>query len=517
MADLPCGYLTDIPKTTRASVIESAVGVAATLGISALCGVPNLGLQAIAPHPVWLVVLVIAARYGTRGLGVAIPIAWGALAVMSGPGGPGHVLDTLAMPMELGALAGAVLVGWIASGNERRERGMARKTAELERRATADAATIGDLRRAALVLRARNDRLDLSLTFLRNVARRLHGPDPEAAAQAVLELITARIGARAASIEISAGTAAEGRPANRRARWSRAARCARWPWSASGTARAPIGRRCAAHRPAASPCARWSCRRAGRPTATSPRRSSIRRAWCAAWSRRAAYPAAAPAWPRFATSAVIADWAGPATLRAPARRARTKGTKTSLHAGARVGRFERQWLRRPTRAGITWRRGIAASLADLVGLGLLIGVQEPWTLAAAGGCHAAALLPIAFLRRLSGSEKSLALSFVFAMPIFGALMAVLALEHGDGDGNLISDLALAPPLASEPVAGDFGRLAAALPSCEALSAGTVEERRAIIATLVRRADADAVALLRCGRWARPIPTWRSTRRWPWKS
>ena len=141
---------------------------------------------------------------------------------------------------------------------------------------------------------------------------------------------------------------------------------------------------------------------------------------------------------------------------------------------------------------------IAASLADLVGLGLLIGVQEPWTLAAAGGCHAAALLPIAFLRRLSGSEKSLALSFVFAMPIFGALMAVLALEHGDGDGSLISDLALAPPLASEAVAGDFGRLAAALPSCEALSAGTVEERRAIIATLVRRADADAVALL---RWA----------------
>jgi len=141
---------------------------------------------------------------------------------------------------------------------------------------------------------------------------------------------------------------------------------------------------------------------------------------------------------------------------------------------------------------------IAASLADLIGLGLLVGVQEPWTLAAAGGCHAAALLPIAFLRRLSGSEKSLALSFVFAMPIFGALMAVLALEHGDGDGNLISDLALAPPLATEAVAGDFGRLAAALPSCEALSAGTVEERRAIIATLVRRADADAVALL---RWA----------------
>jgi hypothetical protein len=141
---------------------------------------------------------------------------------------------------------------------------------------------------------------------------------------------------------------------------------------------------------------------------------------------------------------------------------------------------------------------IAASIADLVGLGLLIGVQEPWTLPVAGVFHAAALLPIAFLRRLRGSEKSLALSFVFALPIFGALLAVLALEHGDGEGTLISDLALAPPLATEAVAGDFGRLAAALPSCEALSAGTVEERRAIIATLVRRGDAEAVALL---RWA----------------
>jgi hypothetical protein len=198
-----------IPKTTRASAIECAVGASATLGILALCGVPKLGLQTIAPHPIWLVVLVIAARYGTRGLGVALPIAWGAAAVMSGRGGAGRVLDTLSMPMELGALASVVLVGWIAASNEHRERGLARKTADLERRVTADAGTIADLRRAALALRARNDRLDLSLTFLRNVARRLHGSDAEAAAQAALELITARIGARAASIEMSSGVSSE--------------------------------------------------------------------------------------------------------------------------------------------------------------------------------------------------------------------------------------------------------------------------------------------------------------------
>jgi hypothetical protein len=144
---------------------------------------------------------VIAARYGTHGLAIVIPVAWGGLALASAGHGPGRVLDTLAMPIELGALAGTVLVGWIASGNERRERALGGKVAELERRLAADAVTIADLRRAALALRARNDRLDLSLTFLRNIAQRIHGPDAEAAAQAALELIAARIGARAASIE----------------------------------------------------------------------------------------------------------------------------------------------------------------------------------------------------------------------------------------------------------------------------------------------------------------------------
>ncbi len=192
-------------NTTRSIAIESAIGVAATLAIAALSGVPNLGLGVIDPHPVWLVVLVIAARYGTRGLAIVMPIAWGALAIASGGDGPWRALDTLSMPIELGALAGTVLVGWIASGNERRERTLASKVADSERRVAADNVTIGELRRAALALRARNDRLDLSLTFLRNIARRLHGSDAEAAAQAALELIAARVGARAASVEMLVG------------------------------------------------------------------------------------------------------------------------------------------------------------------------------------------------------------------------------------------------------------------------------------------------------------------------
>jgi hypothetical protein len=208
-------------NTTRSIAIEAGIGVAATLGIALLSGVPYLGLAVIDPHPVWLVVAVLAARYGTRGLAVVIPLAWGALAVANGAAGPGRVLDTLAEPIELGALAGTVLVGWIASGNGRRERALASRIAELERRVAADTTTIGDLRRAALALRARNDRLDLSLTFLHNIARRLHGPDAEAGAQAALELITARIGARAASVEMLA--AGELRPMAVLGVWNRTA------------------------------------------------------------------------------------------------------------------------------------------------------------------------------------------------------------------------------------------------------------------------------------------------------
>jgi hypothetical protein len=195
----------NVSKITRSIVLEAGFGVAATLGIAALFGVPDLGLGVLNPHPVWLVVLLLAARYATRGLVISIAIAWGALAVANGTGGPARALETLSMPIELGALAAVVLVAWVASSNERRERALADKVAVLERRAAADAATIRDLRRAALALRARNDRLDLSLTFLCNIARRLQGDDAEAAAQAALELIGARIGARSASIDLRAG------------------------------------------------------------------------------------------------------------------------------------------------------------------------------------------------------------------------------------------------------------------------------------------------------------------------
>jgi hypothetical protein len=190
--------------------IEAGVGTAVALAVTAVAsGEPHLGLGRLCPHPVWLVVLALAARYGVRGLVASVPVAWGALALLAGTWrtAPALVLKVLATPSELGALAGALIVGWIASVHERQALQLEEKLQTVTARAGRDAAALGELRQAALALRARNDRLDLSLTFLRDVARRIESGDRAAAAEAALSLVVARLGARAAAVEVPSSDA----------------------------------------------------------------------------------------------------------------------------------------------------------------------------------------------------------------------------------------------------------------------------------------------------------------------
>ncbi|HSS39653.1 MAG TPA: hypothetical protein VLT58_12875 [Polyangia bacterium] len=186
--------------------IEAAAGTAIVLaGTAVASGAPHLGIGKLCPHPVWLVVLALSARYGVRGLVASAPVAWGALALLGGSWrtAPALALKALATPSELGALAGALIVGWIASVHERHAHALEEKLEGVAAKATRDAAALGELRQAALALRARNDRLDLSLTFLRDVARKIERGDRVAAAEAALSLIVARLGARAAAVELA--------------------------------------------------------------------------------------------------------------------------------------------------------------------------------------------------------------------------------------------------------------------------------------------------------------------------
>ena len=104
-------------------MIEAGVATAMVLAAVAVATpAPHLGWGVLRPHPVWLVVMALAARYGARGLVTSVPVAWGALALLAVPwrAAPARLLTELARPSELGALAAALLVSWIASVHERR-------------------------------------------------------------------------------------------------------------------------------------------------------------------------------------------------------------------------------------------------------------------------------------------------------------------------------------------------------------------------------------------------------------
>ena len=193
--------------SSRRLVVEAGVATAMVLAAVAVAApAPHLGWGYLRPHPVWLVVMALAARYGARGLVTSVPVAWGALAFLAVPwrAAPARVLTELARPAELGALAAALLVSWIASVHERRAQDLEEQRDLLAGKASHEAAALGELRRAALALRARNDRLDLALTFLRDVARRIDGGDVSTASEAALALVVARLGARAGAVQAPA-------------------------------------------------------------------------------------------------------------------------------------------------------------------------------------------------------------------------------------------------------------------------------------------------------------------------
>jgi hypothetical protein len=197
------------PATLQRIAVEAVIVAAAAVMLAALLSPAKLGLGTLAPHPVWLAAVAMAARYGGRGLAVGAPVAWGelTLAALAVRIWPAVVLERLSTGADLFACAGVVLVSWIASMHERRHAEAADRVGTLERLCAADQAALAELRRVAVVLRARADRLDTSLAFLRDVAARLGGDDTDAAAQAVLDLAAARLGARAAVVHMVAETA----------------------------------------------------------------------------------------------------------------------------------------------------------------------------------------------------------------------------------------------------------------------------------------------------------------------
>jgi hypothetical protein len=197
------------PLPARTIALEALAVAALALGVSALLAPADVGMgaHALRPHPIWLAVALMAARYGTRGLAAGLIGGWtltiaAALALRV----PMAAVEArIGSGPDLGALLGVILIGWVASIHERRARELGMALAALEECCAADAAALEALRSTAVVLRARADRLDTSLTFLRDVATRLESGDSSSAAQAALDLATARLGARLGWVAMADG------------------------------------------------------------------------------------------------------------------------------------------------------------------------------------------------------------------------------------------------------------------------------------------------------------------------
>lgn len=186
-------------QISRHILRESLLWSAVAFGLSLIMA-PVIADQAA--HPGWLVVLALAARYGTPGLCAATVFAAAATALAALCTGPG--LAALAEPAgsDLGAAIAGVMVAWIADSQLWRTGVMASQVAALAERARDAEESVARLTEAALVLRAQVDRTEHSLAFLHDIAVRMEGT-PRDSAEAALDLALARTGARAGVVQIA--------------------------------------------------------------------------------------------------------------------------------------------------------------------------------------------------------------------------------------------------------------------------------------------------------------------------
>ena len=164
-------------------------------------------------------------------------------------------------------------------------------------------------------------------------------------------------------------------------------------------------------------------------------------------------------------------------------------------AGARANAVDAAVVRSRPLPVVPW---VSAVLIDLIAVLLLFGHAPPLVRWLTGALHLSALVPIVVAPALPRSERLLGAAYTFAIPVFGAPLAAISLGTAGHSELVEADPTALPAVAEAPRAEELRSLGEAHPTCEALLAGTIDERRAIIATLALRADAGSVALL---RWA----------------
>jgi hypothetical protein len=186
-------------RTLRRTVIAGSIAAMIALVISPA----DPAMAELTVHPAWVVALVLAARYGARGL-YAVPAVVAGVVFAEWVAGR----TELAMLIQLSELNVLAVLGTIvvlaSVGEAHQARGvhLDGRLRFAERRAVDAEVAVAALSEAAIALRDRSDRSQTSLAFLSDIALRMDDADPNVAAQAVLDIAIARTGARGGFVQV---------------------------------------------------------------------------------------------------------------------------------------------------------------------------------------------------------------------------------------------------------------------------------------------------------------------------
>lgn len=197
------------PTSSKMVALEALAGAALVVAAVTVASPGDVWIPSVGLHPGWLPIILLAARYGPRGLFWSLAVVAGVLiGVDLADGGSLAGLDARAHnPSDLIGLVTATLVAWVGMMHEgRMTRLQARLQAATEVQSEAEA-TEQALHENLTYLRGRLDRLELSLSVWRDLASRIERGDIGEAADAALELCTIRTGAAAGRVQLRDGDA----------------------------------------------------------------------------------------------------------------------------------------------------------------------------------------------------------------------------------------------------------------------------------------------------------------------
>jgi uncharacterized coiled-coil protein SlyX len=195
--------LTSNPHALRDTVIAGAVAAVLALVLSP----GNPAMVELPVHPAWIVALVLAARYGARGL-YAVPavIAGVQAAVWVSGHADLSMVTRLGRPGELLMLLTVSALATVGAMHEARKSTLEGRLGEAELRATVGESAVDTLSETLFALRDRCDRSQTSLAVLSDLAMRLDDTNQSNVGDAALTLAMSRTGARGGFVQLFDGT-----------------------------------------------------------------------------------------------------------------------------------------------------------------------------------------------------------------------------------------------------------------------------------------------------------------------